>query len=163
MKTKTDEILPFFEHLKKLGMIKEGTLKSWRYAYIYVKDLIPQNIRDDVQLFSGDQISSVVETYRVKSGKKFDEKTIALYKSRLRNSVNEFQKYAQNPENYIYTGSHIAKEITNNSVTTTGVPPTNSIPIPIRQNCSVIMSGVPFDLTKEEAEKITKVIMAYAR
>jgi hypothetical protein len=42
-------------------------------------------------------------------------------------------------------------------------PPIDILPIQIRPDLIVQIAGIPHDLTREEAEKIARVVMAMAR
>lgn len=42
------------------------------------------------------------------------------------------------------------------------LPNVNQLPIPLRQNLTVRVFGLPYDLTAAEAKKIANIILAHA-
>lgn len=184
MKTSIMDFHAFLKDGQERGIFNRETVKSWQYAWNYVTELLPQSAIDDVLSITEEQISSVVYLYcnRNASQRKYDPKTVAVYKSRLRNSLQEFKKYLKSPTTYTYeverrSNQARLKEFIQSRVgsislfdTQTPAPSIKrnvsdslSIPIPIRPDCVIEVSGIPFDLTTEEAERIKKVIMAYTK
>ena len=111
-------------------------------------------------------------------GKRYTPKSLQVYEGRVRRSISDFSRYLADPGNFKVTAG-IAKTKPSNggksrktlatdddfpSVVAASVGSTtaNVYPIPIRADLVVRIHGLPFDLTKAEAERIANVVRAMA-
>ena len=102
--------------------------------------------------------------------------SIAVYKSRTESAIKDFAAYKTNPLSFKpKVGQRKKESKAPPSVSTGQSEPIRSVasvpsfqaednifPIPLRQNLTVRIAGIPADLTSAEARKISNVIMALA-
>jgi hypothetical protein len=105
------------------------------------------------------------------------ESTIKNYKSRILRAISEFRKYASNPKNYsaLALNTLYSKTSEDKNTQQREIPPmqtssgsgidevkTFSVQVPIRSDLIVTIDNLPRELTKEEAERISNIIKAFA-
>lgn len=181
MKNSITDLWNFLDCIQENGHVSPETVKSWRYTLSYVQDLLPESAKQDVLTLTDDQINAVVDLYCNSPDKNYDPKTIAVYKSRLRISLAEYKKYIASPGTYSYhkqprtTQERIQKFVQDrmaSSIQTNVLdqisqsskfkPNGLKIPVAIRPDLIVEVVGIPTDLTKEEVDRITRVLIAYS-
>lgn len=167
MKHSISDFLVFLEKAQNQELVNPETVKSWRYAFTYIHDFIPQSAKEDLFSLTDSQINSIVDSYCDTSNKTYDPKTIAVYKSRIRISLAEYKKYTESPESYSYnkqprTTIEKIHQFTQNRVANV-IKNSLRIPIVIRTDVFVEVSGLPADLSKDDVEQITKVLSAYCK
>ena len=111
----------------------------------------------------------------------FTPESLQAYRSRLKAALRDFQAYSDNPVNFRPQGStrfrlkgpaerpkngpspsKTQPPSEQRAVAITDLPNVAVLPIPIRQNLTVRVVGLPFDLTPGEAKKIANIVLAHA-
>lgn len=114
-------------------------------------------------------------------GKKYNTSSLNVYKSRTNAAINDFERYLSDPLAFKPQSSKLEKKagtapkkkghpnqsekIGQGKVAEQASSPpqtANVFPIQIRESLVVRIHGLPFDLTKAEAERIANVIKAMA-
>jgi hypothetical protein len=111
-----------------------------------------------------------------KKGNEFKPESMRVYKSRLGAVLADFERYKSNPVGYKPNHTPRMRIRLNEAEVETSKPATVTpavtsrgdadeieaieFPIPIRKGVIVRVSGIPSDLTPEEATKIGNVILA---
>lgn len=183
-RTKAD-FLDFLDWLGAKGLIPLNTAQARKAVANKVLAALDDDELSDVTALDIDQ---VMLRFTHKFGKKYTQESARTYRSRFETSVAEFKAYCENPVGYRPSVRQLPKRaqvdeptgptskkrlpprnlVANSTQGGMHVPPIEQaptgivIPIQIRQNLTVSIGPVPFDLTKNEATKIANIILAHA-
>ena len=181
-KTSREELITFLDYLGQKGFIPIATANARKASVNQVLSILSDTEADDVtQLDIGDVMTKFGHLH----GKKYSQGSVATYKSRLQSSLDDFKRYLDNPMGFravrpakegsatkakklklrkpsesvasVLSGSQATQP--NSSMPNELV---NILPIPLRSDLTIHIRGLPFDLTKAEAERIANVIKAMA-
>jgi hypothetical protein len=177
MERSLDALLEFLDWLASKGLMAKNTAFGRKAACSAVLGILDPEEREDVTQMDMDHVMARFTTLQ---GKKYAPKSLKVYRGRVQNSIDDFTRYKSDPENFkVQFNSSKSTEPTKlpkrtkmarNSPTpapeptqpqSSGSSP-NVYPIPIRADLVVRIHGLPFDLTKAEAEKIANVVRAMA-
>jgi hypothetical protein len=183
-KTKSD-FLEFLDWLGAKGLIPLNTAQARKAVANKVLSALDEAELSDITMLN---IDDVMLRWTNKFGKQYTPESARTYRSRFETSVADFKAYCDNPVGFRPGGRNQTKRVSHDdqgSSTERKKPvgrrspskPTleatrtidsepnaagNVIPIQIRQNLTVRIGPVPFDLTKAEATKIANIILAHA-
>jgi hypothetical protein len=183
-RTKAD-FLDFLDWLGTKGLMPLNTAQARKAVANKVLAALEEDELEDITALD---IDDVMLRFTNKFGKKYTPESARTYKSRFETSVADFKAYCENPVGFRPQGRLQLKRATPDQQSgvadrkrpmvrkpTIKAPldrerqiddePTsagNVIPIQIRQNLTVRIGPVPFDLTKSEAAKIANIILAHA-
>ena len=183
-RTKAD-FLEFLDWLGAKGLIPLNTAQARKAVANKVLAALDDDELSDITALD---IDEVMLRFMHKFGKKYTQESARTYRSRFETSVAEFKSYCENPVGFRPGGRpQIKRAVTDDqsasvekkkfvirrvpprsppeAARTSDQEPTaagNVIPIQIRQNLTVRIGPVPFDLTKGEATKIANIILAHA-
>lgn len=172
----------FIDYVSDKGLVKHATARNWKNAATRIFNILKESEQEDVR---GIDIQSVCQRYANLNGKDVTPSSLQTYRSRLKTAVNDFVKYTDDPMSYRPGLSQrpsrkkVDKDIPKQNYqdrteqfqqektigiesTTISSKGTFPIPIPLRENLIVEVTGVPFDLSEAEADKIARVIKALA-
>jgi len=182
-RTKAD-FLEFLDWLGSKGLIPLNTAQARKAVANKVLAALEEDELGDITALN---IDDVMLRFINKFGKRYTRESARTYRSRFETSVADFKAYCENPVGFRPLGRPHIKRVTNEQQggvaekktvprkATVKPPPEgdrptgdksaapgNVIPIQIRQNLTVQVGPVPFDLTKSEATKIANTILALA-
>ncbi|WP_166040267.1 hypothetical protein [Sphingosinicella sp. YJ22] len=181
-RTKAD-FLEFLEWLGSKGLIPLNTAQARKAVANKVLAALEEDELGDITALD---IDDVMLRFTNKFGKRYTPESARTYRSRFETSVADFKAYCENPVGFRPLGRPQAKRpateqpdgvvekkkfvLRKPPVTplperrTDGEPAAsgNVIPIQIREDLTVRIGPVPFDLTKREATKIANIILAHA-
>jgi hypothetical protein len=126
-------------------------------------------------------VNSLINRFNNKYSDKLTAASLNVYASRIRSAFKNFFDYAANPATF-KPSSALKNKIKNKttekkptekkreeqtiSSELKALPSVNSIinttTVPIRQDLTIQILGLPFDLTRKEADKITNIIKGYS-
>ncbi len=98
-----------------------------------------------------------------------------LYNSRLKSALTDYFSWLEDPENFVSLSStnnsakNLNKKQTIEQKALEEITLSNTyieegiIPIPIRKDLTIYLKDLPLDLTTQEANKIARVVKAYAQ
>lgn len=167
-------LIDFLSYAANKGLINKATANAKRIAVERIFEVAEEDEKADVRSVD---LSSLMHRFMNLEGSEFKPESLATYQSRARSGIEEFLSWKNNPMGFRPTRrSASTKNIRSTSKVEiepeTAQPmlrvqdhshaATNALPIPIRSDLTVVVQGVPFDLTKAEANKIAKVVMAMA-
>lgn len=175
-----DALLEFLEYLAKKGMVNKNTVDSRKASSNKMLAILSPGEAADLRHIDVDQLSARFANLK---GQTYSPQSLQVYKSRLNTSLADFFRYKDNPANFKINGvlqkSTLAAKVRSKPVKTNqqtkgalhsdtnphlhSAPvqvATFNIPVPLRTNCVVQINGLPVDLTKQEAGKISAVIQA---
>lgn len=181
-KRSKDELLVFLDYMGQKGFIPKATANARKASVKQVlAELSDLEASDVTQL----DIDDVMTKFAHLRGKDYSQGSVATYKSRLQSSLEDFKRYLENPMGFRATkpskeGNRVKAtklktrtSLQNASPLTSAVKESqgdspmpnelvNILPIPLRSDLTIHVRGLPFDLTKAEAERIANVVKAMA-
>jgi hypothetical protein len=173
------DLLEFLDYMLSKGLGKVDTLKSRRIACGRIFDVVGQ---DEVVDLRQIDVDHVMHRFQNLEGSKFSPGSLNTYKSRLRTSISDFLRYRENPSGFRAANQRTPRqprkqpEVSAQSPSTPTEQPermtsargvetrqTLELPIPIRATHVVKIAGLPYDLTRNEAQRIANVVLAMAK
>lgn len=177
-----EDLIRFLEYLGEKGLIPQGTASARRTAAAKVLAVLSD---DEAQDVIGIDLNLVMSRFDNLNPHQYTPESLQAYRSRLKTALEDFRSYCDNPVSFRPSGhsrakikkgdagskpvkkgtaSNSAPALSPNTPTAPVVdlPNVNQLPIPIRQNLTVRVFGLPFDLTGAEAKKIANIILAHA-
>lgn len=175
----------FHDYAANKGLLKKETALSRKRAALKVLSILESNENNDLRSVDLDEVFRRFETLK---GSEFKPASLQVYHSRLKSAVSDFLTYVESPSTFKPSvaprtsskavnskkgPSNKPEEITsgndqNNSQQQVKPPSFNNtgenltIPIPLRNGLTVLISNMPMDLSAKEAEKLATIIKAYA-
>lgn len=174
-----EDLLSFLDYLADKGLAKRSTVVSRKAAVNTLLSILDASEAANLQDMDVDDLLSRFGNLRKHE---FKPASLQVYKSRLNSVISEFQKWKSSPSTFKPDSQTRERSSRTNgdvkpvpapagqtSSTLTG--PTNqaafderveeiTFPIPIRRGVIVRVTGIPSDLTPDEATKIGNVILA---
>lgn len=182
-RTKAD-FLEFLDWLGSKGLMPLNTAQARKAVANKVLAALEEDELLDITVLD---IDDVMLRFTNKFGKKYTPESQRTYRSRFETSVADFKAYCDNPVGFRPLGRPQIKRSTTEQQNggdkkkaplrkqaakatpdrdySTDSEPTGSgnvIPIQIRQNWTLRIGPLPFDLTKSEAAKIANIVIAHA-
>lgn len=181
----TDSVIKFLEYLGTKGLANKNTTSSRKASCTKVFAILDDVESEDVRNLD---INEVMGRFGHLNGQEYTPDSLLVYKSRVNKSVEDFLRYKENPQSFKastirtrkrrtdYEGANDEKNASKSEIPSptdmkhevaatakeTEKVTTLSIPIAIRLDRVVHVSGLPLDLSKSEAQKIANVVMAMA-
>jgi hypothetical protein len=170
-----DSLLKFLKYAGMEGLINPASARSRRNAVEQLSAELTEAERDDLRKLDVDELASRFHKLEESS---IRLEALQLYADRFRMALRDFLNWSERPEAFVPVGGEphratprgrggrsaidsdqavaerIALESTEN--------PSNIVPVPLRDDLVVHVSGLPLDLKPVEAEKIARVVKAFA-
>lgn len=172
-----EALAEFLEYVGSKGLMPQATVQARRAATSKILAVLEPAEAGDVTAID---IDHVMTRFHNLEGKKYTPGSLATYRSRLISTIDDFRSYLENPISYRPNNQARVKpkqengkrEATKSPSSATAstqpvaavTPPPSAgvIPIPIRSDLVVQIHGIPFDLTRAEAQRVANVILALA-
>lgn len=171
-----EALLGFLDYCKDKGLMKPPTAEARKAAVNQVLGILSEDEASDVAKID---LEPLMRRFQNLHGSRYSPDSLRTYRARVKNSISDFLRFRENPMDFKpAAGSTIKRNNTSKSTkpaTTTKTssdapaqPPSapfmtsSTLPIPIRQDLTVLVHGLPFDLTEVEARKIANVVLALA-
>lgn len=168
-------LVDFLDYAANKGLLNKATANAKRIAVERIFEVAEDSERGDVREVD---LSSLMHRFMNLAGAGFKPDSLSTYQSRVRSGIDEFVAWKSNPMGFkpskrsaagksgrassrVDVAPEAPKTSQSQPINHSAVQ-TNSLPIPIRSDLIVLIQGMPFDLTKAEANKIAKVVMAMA-
>lgn len=170
----------FFDYILEKGLMNKETATNWKGASLKVLEILSDHERQDLRSLDKDQ---VFQRFVNLKGKTYNPSSLNVYKSRFSSALSDFISWNDDPLNF-KPGVASKQQRSQSSKTAKPSKPVNkkdaatvqtpasghtapdvnrlTLPIPLRPGLVVTVSGIPYDLTADEAKKITAIIEAYA-
>jgi hypothetical protein len=173
-------VLKFLDHLADKGLANRATVVSRKAAVNTLLSILSDDEASDLRKLDVDDL--LLRFFNLK-GEGFKPASLNVYKSRLNSVLSDFERYRQNPLGFksrvtardkVGRAKADARDADDNKLA-----PAKSkrpaqpekveeqvafekidFPIPIRPGVIVKVTGIPSDLTPDEAVKIGNVILA---
>ena len=165
-------LMNFHTYLANKGLMNSNTVAARKAAANKMLAVLDEVEAKDLRAVDLDAVAS---RFFNLNKNEFTPDSLTTYKSRLKSAVDDFIKHTDNPASFKPQASKtrnlsVAKPDTANKNGTENTNQKgnnsnsqqydNSFPIPIRDGIQVKLVGIPADLTRREAQKISNVVMA---
>lgn len=166
-----DTLLKFLKHAGMEGMINPAVARARRKAVEQLESELTEAERADVRKLDVDDLAS---RFHKLEGSSIRSEALSLYAERVRMAQADFLSWADNPAGFESVGGEQRRAIPRGSLTPeremgeritleATENPSNIIPIALREDETVYVANLPLDLTREEADRIARVVRAFAR
>lgn len=169
------DLMAFLDYLASKGLVNQATASARKAAVNKVLGVLDDDEATDVSKLDLDVL---MRRFHNLHGERYTPESLGAYKSRVRSAIDDFVRYQNDPLNF-RPGLHQtgrrptdkpkserppASRSEQRHAMSGDRPPTsvNILPIPIRADLTIMVQGLPFDLTIAEATKIGNVIRALA-
>jgi hypothetical protein len=169
-------LIEFLEWTGEKGLMAKGTVTGRKVAVSNVLGVLDPEEQGDITALD---LDSVMTRFVNLQGKKYNTSSLNVYKSRTNAALQDFKQYLNDPLSFKPStnksekqNGKASKAKTQKPQSTTAEPASpshvgqtssaNVFPIQIRENLVIRVHGLPFDLTKSEAERIANVVKAMA-
>ena len=176
-----DDFIRFLDYLGEKGLVARATASARRTAAAKVLSVLSDEEAEDV---IGVDIDHVMARFDNLNPHQYTPDSLQTYRSRLKTALEDFRAYSENPVSFRPSGQFRNKQKSGGSVAklvkskpsnvkatapqaspatspTVDLPNVNQLPIQLRQNLTVRIFGLPFDLTASEARKIANIVLAH--
>ena len=175
-----EALLKFLDYLAEKGLMNRATAQARKAATNRVLGILGDDAVKDVSALDIDEI---MLRFGHLQGDNYKPESLQVYKSRVKAAIDDFVRFKENPEGF---RASIPQQRRSPSGTQKGPKPASNgktdakqapgsqpdepppaaridvLPIPIRQDVVVQISGLPYDLSPTEAAKIANVVKAMA-
>ena len=172
----------FLDFLGEKGLMSPATAQTRKASGLKLLSILDDKEASDVTKVD---VDALAHRYSNLHGQSYSPGSLNAYRSRLKSALADFQSYLENPLSFRPAGqsrSARARKENRESVSkpteTQAEPPrihaapamsgvnvmpgVSVMPIPIRADLTILIHGLPHDLTVAEAKKISGVINALA-
>lgn len=174
-------LIKFLDFMANKGLAPANTVNARKAAANKILGILNDEEASDI---SNLDLASLMARFSNLNGHDYTPASLTTYQSRLKSSIEDFFAYQENPLTFKPSGKQREKAVkipsskdpTSGLSSERGAPPDDAVtrqphptalssltlPIPLRANLTVQIHGLPFDLTKSEANKIAAVISAFS-
>ena len=162
----------FMRQCVETRMVNPAVMRARKEAAEKLMEELRSHERQDLRLVDLDELCS---RFHKLEGSSIRPESMEVYKSRLKDALNDFISWTDNPENFMPRESEhkqlreqLKREPDSHKQAREELalnPPRNPheiFPVPIREDLVVYIQNVPLDMTRREAEKIAAVVRALA-
>lgn len=158
MADKSREALIFFlKRQAETGVVPINTGLSRMASVRKVLSVLSDQEAADV---TGLDIEAVMRRFIVRSEHQYSLASQVSYKSRLRSALEDFNSALLQAAREEMTDA--ARRVAEAADPAPAAPQCQSIQIPLARGWTVVVDRLPIDLTEAEAQRIGKVVLAYA-
>ncbi|EBF7359467.1 hypothetical protein ACE2PP_005207 [Salmonella enterica] len=157
----------FLEQLMSLNIMKEATARNLKNSSARLLTVVKEEEMGDVTKLD---VNELAERYINATEPKPSDSSITAYKSRMESAIKKFVAYQAGetiPYNPVERQEEEEElvELKQPVEVKSATPSSYSLPVVIRpeSGVTVTISGIPTDLTSEEAERISSILKVYVR
>ena len=174
-----DDFLRFLDYLGEKGLIPSATAASRKATANKVTSILSDEEALDVTALD---LDALMTRFHNLNAQQYTPESLQTYRSRMKTALDDFRAYSENPLGFKPSGQSRSKPRQNsdkpkpllaststkpavgysNSAPSPTLPNVSVLPIPLRSDLTVQIAGLPFDLTKSEAQKLANIILAHA-
>jgi hypothetical protein len=176
------DLLKFLDYLAEKGLMPSATAASRKASANKMLAVLSEEETRDVTVLNMDDVAL---RFHNKNGQQYTPGSIQTYKSRVGSAIDDFSAYLENPLGFRSSSKARQRQRplkdklseTNGQVqdwsATQGQPPIthapsapattmNILPVALRPELTIQIAGLPFDLSRAEAQKLANIILAHA-
>ena len=172
----TEAVQEFLKQAGMQGAINPAAARSRRNALLQLADELTDDERRDVRNIDVDEL---ISRFHKLEGSSIRPENLQLYARRLRTALADFLAWKQDPASFVDSGQEWSRafsrganrqaalspdqEAAERIVLEATENPSNVVPVPVRDDTTVYVANLPLDLTPAEADRIARVVRAFAR
>jgi len=168
----------FMDYLSDKHILNKNTAQSRKAAANKVFAVLDEAEAADLRRLD---MEMVYRRFENKEGRSYKPETLQVYRSRLNTALSDFLSHAENPGQFKPTVKSTSSPTRTNVLKKQRKSDTSAdreeerqqhapktqgsalnIPVPLRDGVTVMISGVPADLTEAEAARLAAIMKAYA-
>jgi hypothetical protein len=167
-----ESLLKFLKQAGMEGLINPAAARARRKAVEQLAGELTDAERADIRRIDVDDLLS---RFHKLEGSSIRSETLRVYAERFRNALDEYLAWLDDPQSFmgarkekarafvrgpeaVDPEQHAAERVT---LEATENPP-NVVPVQIRDDHTVYLANLPLRITREEADKIARVVRAFA-
>lgn len=170
-----DSLLKFLKYAGMEGLVNPASARSRRNAVEQLASELTEEERADLRQVDVDDLASRFHKLEESS---LRLEALELYAERFRLALADFLAWSENPASFDTVGSERLRAIPRGPGGRSGIGPdqemaerialestdnpSNVVPVPLGENRTVHIAGLPLDLSAAEADKICRVVRAFA-
>lgn len=172
-----EDVVGFLEYCKEKGLMAGPTADARKAAVNQVLGILSDDEAADVAAID---LDAVMRRFQNRHGTRYTPESLKTYKARVKNSIYDFLRFRENPMDFRITPTtkrllkkkkpengaafqeHTAGDSSGARINAIPLMTASTLPIQIRQDLTVLIHGLPFDLNEIEARKIANVVLALA-
>lgn len=166
-----EALLNFLKQAGMEGLINPATARSRRKALEQLAGELTDEERRDIRRID---IDDLVSRFHKLEGSSIRSETLQIYAQRVSAALEEYLGWLEQPDSFTRARREKARAFSRGDVVTSEQRaaeqvtleatenPSNVVPVPIRDDHVVYLANLPLDLEPDEADRIARVIRAYA-
>lgn len=165
-----ERLLDFHKSAGMEGLINPAVARARRKA---VERLIPEMSPDELSDLRQLDVDVLASRFHKLEESSIRSEALALYVDRAKMAVADFLAWSDDPAGFQSLGGERQRAIARGSLTPeremaeritleSTENPSNIIPIALRERETVYVANLPLDLSESEAERIAKIVRAFA-
>ncbi|NBB94009.1 MAG: hypothetical protein GVY32_12670 [Gammaproteobacteria bacterium] len=170
-----DSLLEFLKYAGMEGLVNPASARSRRNAVEQLAAELTEEERADLRKVDVDDLASRFHKLEESS---LRLEALELYAERFRLALADFLAWSENPAAFDTVGSERLRAIPRGPSGRSGIGPdqevaerialestenpSNVVPVALAENRTVHIAGLPLDLSAAEAEKICRIVRAFA-
>lgn len=157
----------FLNWMSEKGLMARNTVAARKAAASKVLGILHE---DEVQDVTKLDLDDVMRRFTNLEGRGYTPGSLTTYQSRLRSALDDFKLYLDKPLNFrpgVQTRERRKSDprkgtpMANSNLSSEPFAPAqNALSIPIRPDTTVVIQGLPYDLSEIEAAKISNIVRA---
>jgi hypothetical protein len=162
------DFLDFLDWMSEKGLMTKNTVAARKAAATKVLGILHDDEARDVTALD---LDDVMHRFTNLEGKGYTPGSLTTYLSRLRSALEDFRVYLDKPLSFrpgVQPRERRKPDVRKETspMTSAGsrepasVPVSNALSIPIRPDTTVVIQGLPYDLSETEAAKIANIVRA---
>jgi hypothetical protein len=165
-------LLKFLKQAGMEGLINPAAARARRKAAEQLAEELTDQERNDIRRIDVDDL---VSRFHKLEGSSIRSETLRVYAERFRHALSEYLDWLDDPQSFLGARREKARAFTRGpeavdpeqraservTLEATENPP-NVVPVQIRNDHVVYLANLPLKLTPAEAEKIARVVRAFA-
>lgn len=180
----TADLLKFLDYLAEKGLMPAATAASRKASANKMLAVLSEEESRDITTIDMEEVAL---RFHNKNGQQYTPGSIQTYKSRVGSAIDDFRGYLANPLGFktsskprqrmrpskeraesatstASTGNRSQETLQQSSATTpaSATPGLSILPIALRPELTIQIAGLPFDLSRAEAQKLANIILAHA-
>lgn len=175
-----EDLLAFLDYVGEKGLVPAPTAAARKASARQIVAVLNEREASDV---TGIDLDQVMKRFHNLNVGKYSPTSLQTYESRMRSSLQDFSSYLADPLSFKASGARrersrmgedksarkpSAKVTASHDrddsppPSTTHLPGIHVLPIALRSGLTVQIAGLPFDLSKAEAQRIANIVLAHA-